>query len=116
MSWKNLTFKQHQLFKIRLLVVLIHDKRDCKKTTQSNWWQSRSFGTSEQWKTDEAPEISTLLGIMLISEGLKHIYHKVNMKKQKVVFLKVDESTLVENFADLIDQNYPENSNMKEQK
>ena len=38
------------------------------------------------------------------------------MKKQKVVFLKVDESTLVENFADLIDQNYPENSNMKEQK
>lgn len=38
------------------------------------------------------------------------------MKKQKVVFLKVDESTLVENFADFIDQNYPENSNMKEQK
>ena len=38
------------------------------------------------------------------------------MKKQKAVFLKVDESTLVENFADFIDQNYPENSNMKEQK
>ena len=53
---------------------------------------------------------------MLISEGLKQIYQEVNMKKQKAVFLKVDESTLVEDIADFIDQNNPENSNMKEEK
>ena len=34
----------------------------------------------EQWKTEEAGEASTLLGIMLTREGLLHIHHEVNMK------------------------------------
>ena len=59
----------------------------------------------EQWKTEEAGEASTLLGIMLTREGLLHIHHEVNMKKQNNISLKVDESTLAKDFADFIDEN-----------
>ena len=68
----------------------------------------------EQWKTEEAGEASTLLGIMLTREELLHIHHEVNMKKQKNISLKVDESTLAKDFADFIDENNANNSNTME--
>ena len=52
---------------------------------------------------------------MLTREGLLHIHHEVNMKNQKNISLKVDESTLAKYFADFIDENNANNSNTMEE-
>ena len=40
---------------------------------------------------------------MLIIEGVEHRQHELNIKKEKVVSLKVDESALTEDIAYLIE-------------
>ena len=52
---------------------------------------------------------------MLTREELLHIHHEVNMKKQKNISLKVDESTLAKDFADFIDENNANNSSTMEE-
>ena len=51
---------------------------------------------------------------MSTSERFLHIHHEVNMKKQKNISLKVDESTLAKELADFIDEKNANNSNTME--